>query len=309
MLLRVAERQPDPWLDLLVIHLPINGSGSAGRLEGSTQETERVSQRARPLSTTKGAGQLAGMARAAGLGRKSWIDPNRRLAGRGQERSPVCGVRWVGEGCGLPHTKWASPGITFGPGNVCTHDCRPVEVGESVRERQTEGTARRGGVGSARRAGGWWPPRALPCREPAAGHDRTAWGSRTRGRRPGRALWISPSPGPGGGLVGGAGSGPTGARWRARGRRQTGRSLPPVVCSGEAPGAAPAPAPGEEGGEGGDGAQRGAVVAVGGGSASWWGEMGAKEARGGRAYRDGGVGEAGWARARGGAGARPGRKW
>jgi hypothetical protein len=162
----------------------------------------------------------------------------------------------VGEGRGLPHTKWASPGITFGPGNVCTHDCRPVEVGESMRERQTEGTARRGGVGSARRAGGWWPPRALLCREPAAGHDRTAWGSRTRGRRPGRALWISPSPGPGGpgGRCGGASHG-----GHTGGRRQTGRSLPPVVCSGEAPGAAPAPAPGEEGG---DGAQRGAVVAV-----------------------------------------------
>ena len=28
-----------PWLDLLVIHLPINGSGSAGRLEGGWTRT------------------------------------------------------------------------------------------------------------------------------------------------------------------------------------------------------------------------------------------------------------------------------
>lgn len=122
--------------------------------------------------------------------------------------------------------------------------------------------------------------------------------------------------------MGGAGSGPTGARWRARGRRQTGRSLPPVVCSGEAPGAAPAPAPGEEGeegGEGGDGAQRGAVVAVGGvrqlvgrdgreGSARWAGLSRWGCGRGGlgaRAWRCGGtpgqeVVRGGWSREKSG---------
>jgi hypothetical protein len=31
-------------------------------------------------------------------------------------------------------SEWASPRITFGPGNGCTHDSDPVEAGGSVRE-------------------------------------------------------------------------------------------------------------------------------------------------------------------------------
>ncbi|XHF98485.1 hypothetical protein AWENTII_002033 [Aspergillus wentii] len=246
-----------------------------------------------PASTTKGSGQLAGTARAAGLGRRA----GSQLTAWARA---LASLRWEMGGRG-PRT--ASYKVGFPQNHFRTRErlharlrpswgrriyergrrrARPGEAGW-VRHGAPGGGGRRGHffAGSLRRDTTGPHGGAEPADDGPAGHS----GSLPRQGR--------------GSLVGGAGGVPRGARWRARGRRQTGRSLPPVVCSGEAPGAAPAPAPGEEGG---GGAQRGAVVVVRGvrqlvggdgrgGSARWvglsrWGC--GRDGLGARAWRCGG---------------------
>ena len=91
MLLRVAERQPDPWLDLCKTHLPINVPRQRRALGGglSPRERPRASQVLEGrLSTSKTLRQLAGWTGRGPLPlrarRRAW------MAGRpgGQ---PVCG--------------------------------------------------------------------------------------------------------------------------------------------------------------------------------------------------------------------------
>ena len=123
-MLRVAERQPDPWLDLCIKHPPTNGLGSAGRLEGGTRSGPLRFPRKPPrtgvflphLLFGRGPGQLASrdglLGGAAGDGNRDFFrgPPLLRGGGRGAPgRSgelegrdlSASGGRWCGRGGGI----------------------------------------------------------------------------------------------------------------------------------------------------------------------------------------------------------------
>ena len=127
-MLRVAERQPDPWLDLCIKHPPTNGLGSAGRLEGgdplraspipkeASPNGERLGVFLPHLLFGRGPGQLASrdglLGGAAGDGNRDFFrgPPLLRGGGRGAPgRSgelegrdlSASGGRWCGRGGGI----------------------------------------------------------------------------------------------------------------------------------------------------------------------------------------------------------------
>ncbi|GFF60231.1 hypothetical protein IFM46972_11556 [Aspergillus udagawae] len=137
-------------------------------------------------------------------------------------RSPVGRGTWPGGRRAVCPRKWASPGTTFGPRNVCTHDGGPVEEKGRRRRARPEGQA-------GRQAGkGGEPARARVTRE-GHGRERAEEGREAgggRGRRAGeRAV------GEGGGqlagrvgAVGGAAPGGGVRRGRVESSRGSGRA-------------------------------------------------------------------------------------
>src|SRR5699024_2145672 len=105
LLLRVAERQPDPWLDLCKTHLPINVPRQRRALGGGLTPRERPRASQVPegrLSTSKTLRQLTGWTGRGPLPprarRRAWV-------AAGLRRCPWARAREI-EGLGTREEAW-----------------------------------------------------------------------------------------------------------------------------------------------------------------------------------------------------------
>lgn len=176
MLLRVAERQPDPWLDLLVYTSPSTGPAAPGAWRGGRGERPRSS---RSFPPNRRFGQLAtGLGRIGRSNRRAMRGPAGGPRGRGGvPSSPRPALLPVG-GCGGGRSCWLAirPGRrrVGGAPFVRPHMLCTVSV-DSPRQLVAAVVSRGGALSAS------WPE-ASPCSAFPRGLPVAGEGACTRGQ-------------------------------------------------------------------------------------------------------------------------------